>query len=120
MVHSFLCIVCGVMMSYIFPVLCLYFALHLPLRYLRSIINTVAGGQLQECSEVSQYHFNIFLVLLLLCIQVTRRLYECLYMTIFSNSWMHIIHYVLGLYFYSAVGPTALLHIQSGIVCRIS
>ena len=29
---------------------------------------------------------------------------------------MHIVHYVLGLYFYTAVGPTALLHLNSGVI----
>lgn len=27
---------------------------------------------------------------------------------------MHILHYILGLYFYTAIGPTATLHLQAG------
>ena len=84
------------------------------------IINTLTGGLLhQECIEVSQYHFNVFFVLLLLCVQVSRRLYECLYVSVFSNSRMHIVHYVLGLYFYAAVGPTALLHLSAGMMVPV-
>ena len=81
------------------------------------VIDYLTGGLFgQECSHLSQYHFNVFLVLLILCIQVTRRLYECLYVSIFSTSRMHIVHYVLGIYFYTAVGLTALLHQQAGIL----
>ena len=80
-------------------------------------IDTLTGGLLhRECTEVSQYHFNVFVVLLLLCVQVSRRLYECLYVSVFSTSRMHLVHYVLGLYFYTAVGPTALLHLNSGVI----
>ena len=88
-----------------------------PIPSIDSNINTLTGGLLhRECTEISQYHFNVFVVLLLLCIQVSRRLYECLYVSVFSISRMHIVHYVLGLYFYTAVGPTALLHLNSGVI----
>ena len=80
-----------------------------------AFVDTITGGLLHRvCDGVSQYHFNVFLILLLLCVQVSRRLYECLYVSVFSSSRMHIVHYVLGLYFYTAIGLTALLHLNSG------
>ena len=82
---------------------------------LSSTMDTLTGGLFQhQCTAVSQHHFNVFIVLLLLCVQVTRRLYECLCVSVFSSSRMHLVHYALGLYFYTAVGPTALLHLKSG------
>lgn len=80
-----------------------------------SMVSTLTGGLFQhQCTAAGQHHFNVFLVLLLLCVQVSRRLYECLYVSVFSTSRMHAVHYLLGLYFYTAVGPTALLHLKSG------
>ena len=67
-----------------------------------------------RCSELSQCHFDVWLVLALVCMQVTRRLYECLFVSVFSDSKMSILHYILGVYFYSCVGLTALLHLGSG------
>ena len=82
------------------------------------VIDSITGSLFQQhCSTLSQCHFNVLLVLMLLCVQVTRRLYECLYVTVFSKSRMHIVHYVLGFYFYTAVGLTALLHLRAGM-CR--
>ena len=49
------------------------------------------------------------LTLALVCLQVARRLYESLFVTVYTESQMHVLHYVLGLYFYSALGPTVLL-----------
>ena len=37
-------------------------------------------------------------------IQVMRRMYECLYVHVFSSSSMSIVHYVMGLLFYSLFG----------------
>lgn len=55
---------------------------------------------------------DVFLTLTLLLIQTTRRLLECLLVIEHSNRKMHVIHYVMGLYFYTAVGPTAMLHMN--------
>ena len=99
--------------------LCHKFHSNISIPIIGTAVNTLTGGLLhRECTEVSQYHFNVFVVLLLLCVQVSRRLYECLYVSVFSTSRMHVVHYVLGLYFYTAVGLTALLHLNSGMeVC---
>ena len=110
----------GVIWNYslfsVFALKCIFHS-NISIPIISPIINTLTGSLLhRECTEVSQYHFNVFLVLLLLCVQVSRRLYECLYVSVFSNSRMHVVHYVLGLYFYTAVGLTALLHLKSGIM----
>ena len=60
----------------------------------------------------SQQQMDVFLALILLFLQTLRRLVECIFITEHSDRKMHAIHYVLGLYFYSAVGPTALLHLS--------
>ena len=101
---------------YVFTLRCIFHS-DIPI----PIINTTLTGDLlhRECTEVSQYHFNVFVVLLLLCIQVSRRLYECLCVSVFSSSRMHIVHYVLGLYFYTTVGLTALLHLNSGMKIHV-
>ena len=110
----------GVIWNYtlfsVFTLKCIFHS-NSPISIIDSTINTLTGGLLhRECTEVSQHHFNVFIVLLLLCVQVSRRLYECLYVSVFSTSRMHIVHYLLGLYFYTAVGPTALLHLNSGVI----
>ena len=106
----------GVVWNYslfcIFTLNCIILHSDISIPIIGPIIDILTGER--EHTEVGQYHFNVFLVLLLLCVQVTRRLYECLFVTVFSSSRMHIVHYVLGLYFYTAVGLTALLHLQSG------
>ena len=78
------------------------------------VFNATIGDR--ECGrggEFTQHHFDTFVVLFLLCVQVTRRFYECLFVNVFSAAArMHPVHYLLGMYFYSMVGPTALLHMQ--------
>lgn len=56
---------------------------------------------------------DVFLALTLLFIQTSRRLLECLFVIEHSDRKMHVIHYVMGLYFYTATGPTAMLHLNS-------
>ncbi len=69
---------------------------------------TAGGG-------ITQKQFDVAVVLCLVCVQVARRLYECLFVSVFSpDGSMHVLHYIMGLYFYSALGPTALLHLTSG------
>ncbi|XP_041360054.1 polyprenol reductase-like [Gigantopelta aegis] len=46
----------------------------------------------------------VLLVLVMELIQVVRRAYECLYVHVFSNSNMSIVHYVIGLLFYAMFG----------------
>ena len=48
---------------------------------------------------------SVLLGLLLLLFQVSRRLYECLFVSIFSGR-IHIVHYFVGIGFYLLVGAT--------------
>lgn len=65
-----------------------------------------------EDSVLERKEIEVFLALSLLSLQTIRRLLECVFVTHHSTCTMHCIHYILGLYFYTAVGPTALLHIH--------
>ena len=54
-------------------------------------------------------HLQVFLGLLLVCIQTGRRLVECLFVTVFNNnSEIHSLHFVFGIFFYTALGPGVL------------
>ena len=78
------------------------------------VITAISGVDLHRHNDgVSQREVDVAMVLLLVCVQVSRRLYECLCVSVFSESRMHILHYVLGMYFYTALGPTALLHLTT-------
>lgn len=87
----------------------------LHLRVLDQVFRTVTGDYvINRCYGLTQYHFETLLVLFLITIQVSRRLYECFCVSVFSDSEMSIVHYCLGMYFYSSVGLTALLHLEAG------
>ena len=79
-------------------------------------VSAITGISLEDvCLEgVSQCRFDVLIVLMLICIQVSRRLYESLFVSVFSDSKMHLLHLLLGLYFYTSLGPTALLHLEQG------
>ena len=62
---------------------------------------------------MQQQHLDTAVVLSMLSLQVARRLYECLFVSVFSSSRIHVLHYVLGLFFYPAVALTALLHLDT-------
>ena len=65
--------------------------------------------------HISQMELDVAIALCFVCVQVARRLYECLFVSVFSQDGrMHILPYALGLYYYTALGPTALLHLSSG------
>ena len=79
-------------------------------------VTAITGMDLEDvCLEgVTQRQFDVLAVLILICIQVSRRLYECCFVSVFSGSKMHLLHLLLGLYFYTSLGPTALLHLDLG------
>ena len=60
----------------------------------------------QRKPSVSQE--SILLLTILLLTQVLRRLYECLFVSIYSNSRMNLIHYMFGLSFYFGIGLSIL------------
>lgn len=89
--------------------------LHSQLPLLGPVIESVLGDFVSSrCESLSQAHIEVLLVLTLVCLQVSRRLYECLFVSMFSDSKIGAFHYLLGIYFYSCVGLTALLHLKSG------
>lgn len=85
----------------------------LPIPLLDDIINLITGGFLhQQCQSMQQQHVDTAVVLGMLSVQVLRRLYECLFVSVFSDSRIHLVHYILGIFFYFAVPLTALLHLD--------
>lgn len=84
--------------------------------FLAEAIEFLTGLDMErKCSQMSftQEIFDTLVVLILVCVQVFRRLYESLCVSVFSDAKMHVLHYILGIYFYTALGPTALLHLHS-------
>lgn len=80
------------------------------------IVNVTTGGFIQhKCASVAlqQEHVDVAVVLGMLSVQVTRRLYECLCVSVFSDARIHLLHYVLGVLFYTAVALTTLLHLDN-------
>jgi len=63
-------------------------------------------------------HFSTLLCLALLCFQGSRRLYECFHVSVYSNSTIHILHYLLGHFFYAAQAITLLF--ASPSIAKIS
>ncbi len=91
--------------------------LHMRLPLLDPIVETVIGKfVILRCGHFSQAQFEVWLVLFLLCLQVSRRLYECVCESVFSDNKMGLVHYIIGFYFYSSVGLVALLHLDSGLL----
>lgn len=89
-------------------------SIELPL--INQLLRALTGQYVQaKCLAKTQLHFDTLIVLSLVCIQVMRRLYECLFVSIFSDSLMSLSHYCMGLYFYTALGLTALLHLDTGV-----
>lgn len=87
-----------------------------PILFLDSIIELITGGFLgRNCSlALTQHHFDVVLVLSMLTFQVSRRLYECFFVSVLSPSArMHPVHYILGIFYYPAVAFTAILHLDS-------
>lgn len=51
---------------------------------------------------------SAFLVLVFLWLHSLQRLFECLYVSVFSNAVIHIVQYCFGLLYYVLVGLTVL------------
>lgn len=51
---------------------------------------------------------SAFLVLVFVWLHSLRRLFECVYVSVFSNAMIHIVSYCLGLVYYILVGITVL------------
>ena len=66
-------------------------------------------------SPPTQYggdYVSTVVTLVLVCFQVVRRSYESLFVTVFSSSQMHLAHFLLGLFFYTSLGPMALYQLK--------
>lgn len=61
---------------------------------------TICRNPYNFCSIISDNLALISMGLLLYLTHVTRRLYECLYVSIFSDSNMNLLHFLLGCTFY--------------------
>ena len=88
-----------------------------PIPVLDDIITLITGGfPHHQCqlAPTQQQHVDTAVVLSMLSVQVVRRLYECLFVSVFSDSRIHLVHYMLGMFFYPAVALTALLHMDVG------
>lgn len=51
---------------------------------------------------------SVIIAMVLIIIQVTRRLGECIFLSVYSEAKMNIVHYVFGLLFYFGVGLSLL------------
>lgn len=66
-------------------------------------------------SELSLAHIPVTLSLLLVIIQTSRRLTECVFVTNFNpNSRMHLAHVIFGMFFYTVIGPGILKQLDKG------
>lgn len=80
------------------------------------VINTVTGESIPLACQsvmVQQEHVDVAVVLSMLSVQVLRRLYECLCVSVFSDARIHLFHYALGMLYYPMVAFTALLHLRN-------
>lgn len=69
-----------------------------------AILSLCGGEERPESIEATSVTIAICLIL----IQVYRRLYECAFVSVYSESTMSILVYLIGCFFYIAIGPTIL------------
>ena len=50
----------------------------------------------------------MFLALILVLVQVTRRLSECLFLSVYSKAKMNVVHYIIAMCYYFGVGLSIL------------
>ena len=91
-----------------------------PIPVVGILVDLLTGSSTHEENEGqwSQRKVDVVLTLFLLLVQTLRRLFECLFVVEHSDRKMHAVHYVLGLYFYTAIGPTAILHLSGRGECE--
>ncbi|XP_027246716.1 polyprenol reductase isoform X3 [Cricetulus griseus] len=73
-------------------------------KWLRALLRTLGATQF----PVGELTLSAFLVLVFLWVHSLRRLFECFYISVFSNSVIHIVQYCFGLVYYVLVGLTVL------------
>ncbi|CAO2639622.1 Polyprenol reductase [Lemmus lemmus] len=62
----------------------------------------------QMLGKLGELALSAFLVLVFLWVHSLRRLFECLYVSVFSNAVIHVVQYCFGLVYYVLVGLTVL------------
>lgn len=72
-----------------------------------------------SAGEYGGDYVSVVLSLVMVCVQVVRRTYESVFVTRFSSSQMHLGHFLLGLFFYTSLGPTALYQLRGGTILLI-
>ncbi|XP_016835757.2 polyprenol reductase isoform X1 [Cricetulus griseus] len=85
-------------------------------KWLRALLRTLGATQFPalemepKASQmiVGELTLSAFLVLVFLWVHSLRRLFECFYISVFSNSVIHIVQYCFGLVYYVLVGLTVL------------
>uniref|UniRef100_A0A7N9D9P3 Polyprenal reductase n=1 Tax=Macaca fascicularis TaxID=9541 RepID=A0A7N9D9P3_MACFA len=72
--------------------------------WLHGLLRILGAAQFQG----GELALSAFLVLVFLWLHSIRRLFECLYVSVFSNVMIHIVQYCFGLVYYVLVGLTVL------------
>ncbi|XP_024429463.2 polyprenal reductase [Desmodus rotundus] len=72
--------------------------------WLHTLLRILGAAQAQG----GELALSAFLVLVFLWLHSWRRLFECLYVSVFSSSVMHVVQYCFGLAYYVLVGLTVL------------
>ncbi|CAK6433163.1 unnamed protein product [Pipistrellus nathusii] len=82
---------------------CLFLGAPFP-DWLYTLLRILGAAQ----SRGGELALSAFLVLVFLWLHSLRRLFECLYVSVFSNAVIHIVQYCFGLVYYVLVGLTVL------------
>ncbi|XP_063579514.1 polyprenol reductase isoform X4 [Pongo abelii] len=72
--------------------------------WLHGLLRILGAAQFQG----GELALSAFLVLVFLWLHSLRRLFECLYVSVFSNVMIHVVQYCFGLVYYVLVGLTVL------------
>ena len=102
---------------------CVYLG-HVPyvLWWVQTALTYITGHDTEVVIAEQQWRFGtcqfeVVLALVLQTLQVTRRFLECVCISVFSSSSkMHILHHLVGVFFYTWNGPTIL---SQFIMCRL-
>ncbi|XP_021018970.1 polyprenol reductase isoform X1 [Mus caroli] len=84
--------------------------------WLGALLRTLGATQFQALEmeskasrmPVAELALSAFLVLVFLWVHSLRRLFECFYISVFSNAAIHVVQYCFGLVYYVLVGLTVL------------
>ncbi|NWU99878.1 PORED reductase, partial [Upupa epops] len=74
-----------------------------------------ALGRDSDSEDTGNERFSALLVLLLLWLHSCRRLAECLWTSVFSSGFIHVVQYCFGLTYYIALGSTVLCQVPTNI-----